>query len=161
MDMTHLLRHKQDGEGRVRRPTAECCVLITAACSFLFGVTVACRTPMSASADRIPSGIWGGDRVQLNVTEQGATTEYDCAHGTIDQPLEVDRTGRFSATGTHVFEHGGPVRENEPADRHPAKYEGRMTGDNLTLSVTLTDRREDVGSFSLRRDISSRLHKCL
>jgi hypothetical protein len=146
----------------VRRPTAECGVLIAAAW-FSLGVAVACRTPilMFEPADRVPSGIWGGDRVQLNVTEQGATTEYDCAHGTIDRPLEVDGTGRFSVTGTHVREHGGPARENEPDDRHPATYEGRMNGDALTLTVTLTDTREDIGTFSLRRDIASRLHKCM
>ena len=115
----------------------------------------------ASAADRVPSGIWGGDRIQLNVTEQGGTTEYDCAHGTIDQPLEIDRNGRFAATGTHVFEHAGPVRTDDPVDSHPAKYEGRITGDRLALTVTLTDTRDDVGMFSLRRDVAPRLHKCM
>lgn len=122
----------------------------------------ACGTLLCAAiaADRVPTGTWGGDRVQLNVTERGATTEYDCAHGTVDQPLEVDRAGRFNATGRHVLEHAGPVRADEPPDSHPASYEGRLSGDALTLSVVLTDTGDEVGTFSLRRNMGSRLHKC-
>ena len=134
-----------------KRRVAVACGLT--AFSIFFGAAIA--------AERVPSGIWGGDRVQLNVTEQGGTTEYDCAHGTIDQPLEIDRNGRFAATGTHVFEHAGPVRSDEPVDSHPAKYEGRIAGDRLALTVTLTDTHDDVGMFSLRRDVAPRLHKCM
>jgi len=133
----------------------------TLVCSLFFGISAATRTPAFELADRVPVGIWGGDRVQLNVTEEGATTEYDCAHGTIDQTLDVDRGGRFTATGTHVFEHGGPIRADEPADVHPANYQGRISDDVMTLTVTLTDRHDDVGTFSLRRDIAPRLHKCM
>ena len=134
---------------------------LAVALSLSIGAIVACSTPTLAEGDRLPTAIWGGERIQLNVTTRGGTTEYDCGHGTIDQPIDLDRDGRFSVTGTHVFEHGGPVREDEPPDRHPARYDGRVNGDAMTLTVTLTDNKQDVGTFALRRDIAPRLHKCL
>ena len=54
-----------------------------------------------------------------------------------------------------------PVRSDAPVDSHPAKYEGRIAGDRLALTVTLTDTHDDVGMFSLRRDVAPRLHKCM
>src|SRR2546421_498564 len=100
----------------------------------------ACRMPM-ADDGRIAVGTWGGDHVRLDVSSSGATTEYDCAHGTIDEPIVVDSNGRFSVAGTHTAEHGGPVRSDEPADRHPARYDGRVVGDTMEITVTVTDSR--------------------
>jgi hypothetical protein len=37
--------------------------------------------------------VWGGDHVNLVVTDAGGALEYDCAHGTIDQPLVIDSSG--------------------------------------------------------------------
>jgi hypothetical protein len=109
----------------------------------------------------VAAGVWGGTGIRLDVTERGAAIEYDCAHGTIDEPLVVDRAGRISAQGTHVREHGGPIREDEPADRHPARYSGQLDRDTLQLTVTLTDTRQELGSFKVTRGSPGRLLKCL
>ena len=137
-------------------------MMLIAFCAAL-GAAVACRTPTMdvSEGDRLASGIWGGDRIQLNIESAGATTEYDCAHGTIDQPIDLDAKGRFSAAGTHVFEHGGPIREGEKPNTHPARYTGQVDGGAMSLTVTLTDSGQDVGTFALKRDVSPRLHKCL
>jgi len=145
----------------MRVPTAMHGAGLAAALFLSIGAIVACSAPTMEKGDRLPEAIWGGDRIHLSVTARGGTTDYDCAHGTIDQTIELDRDGRFSATGTHVFEHGGPVREDEPPDRHPARYDGRVNGEAISLTVTLTDRHEDVGTFTLKRDVTPRLHKCL
>jgi hypothetical protein len=110
---------------------------------------------------RVTAGTWGGDHVRLDVTAVGATLEYDCAHGTIDEPLAPDRGGRFSATGTHVFEHGGPIRVDETPNRHPARYDGQVSGDTLQLTVTIVDTQQGLGVFTLRLAALSRLTKCL
>ena len=62
---------------------------------------------------RLATGIWAGEHISLEVTEQGAKVEYDCAHGTIPRRILVDRRGRFDVAGQHFAEHGGPVRQNE------------------------------------------------
>ena len=123
-------------------------------------IVVACRSPL-AGDDRVAVGTWGGTSIRLDVTTQGATIEYDCAHGTIDEPLTTDRDGRFTAAGTHVREHGGPIRQDEQSDRHPARYQGRLTGDSLRLTVTLTDSLQDIGTFTLTRGATGRVLKCL
>ena len=143
------------------RPTLiHASMMLIAFCAAL-GAAVACRTPTMDDSDRLASGIWGGDHIQLNIESAGATTEYDCAHGTIDQPIDLDAKGRFSTTGTHVFEHGGPVREGEKPNTHPARYTGQVNGEAMSLTVTLIDSGQDVGTFALKRDVSPRLHKCL
>src|SRR5438034_731610 len=115
--------------------------------SLVLIATTACAMSPVSPGDRLPAGIWGGDRIQLSVASDGGATDFDCAHGTIEQPIVVDRGGRFAATGHHVFEHGGPVRDDEPPNRHPARYRGQITGDTMTLTITLTDTAQEVGTF--------------
>jgi hypothetical protein len=105
-------------------------------------------------------GNWGGEHISLEVTAQGGQVEYDCAHGTIDQKVVPDAEGRFDLRGTHVREHGGPVRKDEIADSHPARFVGEIKGDTMTLTVTEADTKELVGTFTLGYGQSPRLMKC-
>jgi len=79
---------------------------------------------VSGEMDGAQVGTWGGEHIGLEVTEQGGQVEYDCAHGTIDQKVVADAHGRFDLRGTHAREHGGPVRKDETADSHPARFAG-------------------------------------
>jgi len=107
------------------------------------------------------TGTWGGAHIGIMVGEKGATLDYDCAHGTIDEPLIADENGEFEVIGVHVREHGGPIRLGEIPDEHPARYKGYIKGNVMTLSVTLTDSRLKLGTFSLTRGAPPRVHKCL
>src|SRR5262245_10002217 len=109
---------------------------------------------------RITSGVWGGEHIRLEATSQNATIEYDCAHGTIDGPLLVDSHGKFKVKGTHVREHGGPIRSGESGDAHPALYSGSTNGKQMTLTVALSDTKESLGTFTLIRGQEGRLWKC-
>lgn len=114
------------------------------------------------SAERVvvvPPGTWGGARIRLDVTDDGATVEYDCAHGSIDARLTLDSEGRFDARGTFVRE-GGSIRVGINRVVRPARYEGRVSGDELSLTVTLTDTSQPVGSYTLTRGSEGRLRKC-
>jgi hypothetical protein len=122
--------------------------------------TACCGAPMAPETS-VPLGSWGGPGIRVEVTAQGATLEYDCAHGTVDQPLVADRDGRVSAAGTHVREHGGPIRVDEPADRHPAQYDGQLSGSSMSLRVTLLDTRQTIGPFDVVLGGPARLLKCL
>ena len=117
-----------------------------------------CPQPLG-SADLI--GPWGGEHIGLVVAESGAAVEYDCAHGTIDAPLSVASDGRFTASGTHVREHGGPIREGEVPDVHPAAYTGQVRGDRMTITVRETDTGTTIGTFTLKRGANARVLKCL
>jgi hypothetical protein len=130
------------------------------------------RTKQGVSTERkvLPEGPWGGQQVRLNVTEGGATIEYDCAHGTIDKPFEVGEDGKFDLPGTHEDETGGSSGAVTAVDEsgskgqtpkgHPARYTGSLTDDEMTLTATLTDTGRVVGTFKLKRGLTLRLHKC-
>jgi hypothetical protein len=123
-------------------------------------VAAACSNPIAAG-DRVRVGRWGGSHVLLDVADASARIEYDCAHGTLDEPLELDRGGRFEVAGTHVRERGGPQREGDPPASQPARYAGRVDGRAMTLTVTLPERGETVGTFTLTFGAGARLVKCL
>ena len=130
------------------------------AASIVCAALTACGTPAEPDV-LVASGSWGGVSIRLDVTASGATVDYDCAHGTIDQPLVADRDGRFSATGTHVREHGGPIRLDDPPDRHPAQYAGQVSGRSMRLTVTLLDTPQVLGTFDAVFGVNGRVLKCL
>ena len=99
------------------------------------------------AASRVSPGPWGGDKILLTVTGSGGTLQQICAQGSIGQPLTLDSSGRFDATGTYARQRGGPVREG---DAHPARFTGQMAGMTLMLTVTQTDDGQVFGPFSLR-----------
>lgn len=106
-------------------------------------------------------GNWGGEHIALVITTKGATVEYDCGRGTIDEPLRIDDAGKFEVAGRHIHEHGGPVQENELPDQHPAQYHGQVEGGKMILTVKLSDSETGLGTFELKLGSPSRLFKCL
>jgi hypothetical protein len=108
----------------------------------------------------IPSGTWGGEHINLEVTAGGANVEFDCAHGIVSEPLETDNAGRFAAKGTFAFEHGGPVRESEAPANRQVNYSGTIKGARMTLTITFVDSAKSLDSFTLIKDKEGRLTKC-
>jgi hypothetical protein len=110
---------------------------------------------------RMIKGTWGGNHISMDVTEEGAQIEYDCAHGTISEPLRIDSQGKFSAKGIHVRERGGPVREGSEEKGEPVIYSGTTDGKTATLTVTNSATDEVIGTFTLTLGKISRITKCL
>jgi hypothetical protein len=106
-------------------------------------------------------GTWGGEHVRITVGTSSSLLEYDCAHGSIDQPFTVDASGHFDLAGTHVPEEPGPIRESQPPIAHPARYTGTTDGKTMTLTVTQTDSSQILGPFILVLDAPGRVVKCL
>jgi len=105
-------------------------------------------------------GTWGGEHIAMEVTDAGATIEYDCAHGRITEKITPDADGKFGAKGTHTRERGGPTRQGED-DEQPAIYRGSIKDETMTLSVELTQDNESVGAFTLTHGKTGRIRKCL
>jgi len=108
----------------------------------------------------LASGLWGGQHITINIENGSATVDYDCARGTISGPFKFDSKGKFSFTGKHVREHGGPVRSDESQQGQPARYTGWTDGKKMTLIVTLADSNEEVGKFELEHGKAGRVFKC-
>src|SRR5258708_38232013 len=110
---------------------------------------------------RLPSGVWGGDHISLSVTDTSTHLELDCAHGDIPAVPTLDRQGQFDVAGTYVREHGGPIRQGEIPDSHPAIYSGLVASTTMTLTIRLSDTNETIGVFTLVSGSSGRVAKCL
>ncbi len=111
--------------------------------------------------DTVQQGRWGGRGVVLDVTDSGAIIEYDCASGTIDGPILLDRNNRFEVKGTHVTERPGPVRMGQEDGERPALYTGKVDAETMALTVKIADTKQIIGTFTLAYGKSSRIRKCL
>jgi hypothetical protein len=128
----------------------------------VLGVVACCACGgVTTGPSRLPSGVWGGDHISLSVTDTGTLVELDCAHGDIPAGLALDRHGQFQATGTYTREHGGPIRQGESPDSHPAIYSGLVASTTMTLTIRLSDTNESIGTFTLVSSSPGRVFKCL
>lgn len=127
-----------------------CCILVLSAA---MGYATAAGPSLA--------GQWGGPHISLTVTDASGALQYDCAHGAISGPLELTQDGSFQWEGTHTLEHGGPMRSGEAIKQHPARYTGRVEGDQMTLGVTLTETGQELGPYELERGRFGQIHRCL
>jgi hypothetical protein len=121
------------------------------------GLALAYSCAVTAGEARLAEGVWGGDNAILTVAADGADVEFECAHGRIAQPIRIDGKGDFDLAGTYEAETPGPSRDDGPPPA-PARYQGAIRGDTLTLVVSRAD--QGIGSYSLTRGRAVVLRKC-
>ena len=126
-------------------------------CVLLFGLLLISMTAMKQQ--RIATGVWGGQHINIKVGANSATIEYDCASGVIDGPLVVDSDGNFKLRGTHRMERGGPIRADEQPRKIPATYTGSIKGNTMMLTLKLADS-SDEETFTLERGKEGEIFKC-
>ena len=115
--------------------------------------------PSGNSALGAVGTVWGGKHVELEVTAEGASFDFDCATGTINGRLVPGAQGTFTIKGTLVRERPGPtMRGGNPAEQ--ATYSGAIHGETLRLIVTLAGSDEPYGEYVLVRGKSGRVMKC-
>ena len=122
-------------------------------------LAISCATP--TVPNRSLAGQWGGQHVGLVMGKASGRLAYDCAAGTIDQPLVTDSSGRFAATGTHTPGQGGPDRVGHVPPSYLARYSGSVRGDTMTLAVDVPALNTRIGPTTLRRDADPILLRCL
>lgn len=106
------------------------------------------------------TGAWGGLHVLLTLSADGGRIDYDCAQGTIDEPVRPDAGGAFHVRGQHTQHQGGPARvADEPPAPKPAIYDGTVSGDRMQLRVSIDG--EALGSYALRRGADPQMVDCL
>ena len=109
------------------------------------------------SADSI-LGIWGGEHARVTIELEGAVIQYDCGEGSIDTAIDPDAEGRFQAEGT--FTSGGGPDPVAGRPRQAAIYSGTILGSSMTLTGTVIDTAESLGSFNLTFSDNGHLVPC-
>lgn len=115
---------------------------------------------MNTKLVAVPVSVWGATGIILNVEEKGVIIQYECADGQIEQSLMMNEQGNFEAAGIHSPQRPGPIRVDAKLASQPARYEGKISGDTMTLKVTLTETKEVVGEYTLERGKTPRMTRC-
>jgi hypothetical protein len=108
----------------------------------------------------LPTGLWGGTGITMEVSGTGALMEFDCAAGAITTLVSV-KEGTFDVPGSFTLGHGGPIREDEIPDTREARYSGVVQGSRMTLLIRATGIDQPIGPFELRRADPGLLRRCL
>ena len=112
------------------------------------------------SQSRDLRGTWGGQGIAMEVSDEGAEIDFDCAHGRITEKIATDADGKFETKGVFERERGGPQRMGENNEQ-PAVYRGSIKEKTMTLTIELTRNNETVDTFTLTQGKTGRIHKCL
>jgi hypothetical protein len=109
----------------------------------------------------VPNGVWGGEHIRIDVNGSGADIEFDCATGTISQPLALDSQGRFKLQGTYKADTPAPVAADggSTGSGVTATYAGVLNGSNLRLEVTI-EGQDMPRTFDLVQGDQGHLAKC-
>ncbi len=105
-------------------------------------------------------GTWGGDNAGLIADDTSAHVHIACTFGNVMQGIEPVRDGRFDVPGEYVLR-AYPVYVGPSL---PARFQGTVTGKNLTLSVVVQDTTADttvtLGPVQLQLGREPRMGPC-
>jgi|HubBroStandDraft_4_1064222.scaffolds.fasta_scaffold161099_2 hypothetical protein len=119
-----------------------------------------CEASSDAKQAPVSIGKWGGTHVEMEVTEQGASLDFDCARGAISEPLLLDAAGKFQVKGTFYPQHGGPIKKDEPLRSIAVVYSGAVQGDSMELEFTIAEDNGSPQKFTLVRGKNGNLRRC-
>jgi hypothetical protein len=112
----------------------------------------------AANANQNLSGVWGGLHVTLEISSDSATLEFDCASGSIKDPIVLDSNGHFDLVGSYNRQGPGPTRQGVNTDSD-ARYSGTVSGNTMKLNVQLPGSSE-ILEFSLTHGRPGKITKC-
>jgi hypothetical protein len=104
------------------------------------------------------SGSWGGPHIGVVLEGGLGAVQFDCAAGSIDQPIISG--GPYRVTGTYRPGAEGPVRVGQIFTAKRATYTGTATKTEMTMTVTLEDG-ELLGPFDLTLGAPPQITRCL
>ena len=112
-------------------------------------------------------GIWGGPHAGLTLQGGLADVTFDCASGTIDDPVYPGQGGSFSVKGTYRTGTPGPIKVGQFFKSQDAVYSGEVTQAAakgsprvMTLNVALEDGTA-IGPFTLTEGTPPQITRCL
>ena len=109
--------------------------------------------------DAVKPGPWGGPHIAMTVAPSKTDIEFDCGKAAIAGAIDADPDGAFAVTGTFMPERPGPASPDAPPSR-PMRMSGSFKGDDMHVTIVLTDKDESIGEFSLTLGTVARLTKC-
>ena len=118
-------------------------------------IAAACTSNPSDPITEI-KGTWGGEDAGLIASDTSAHVHIGCTLGDTSTPIRPDATGNFDVSGTYNV-------DAYPIDRgilHPARFSGTVSGNELTIKVTLVDTGAQLGPVKLVRGKEPKMGPC-
>lgn len=112
-------------------------------------LVVACEA--TGPGGSVTPGLWGGVEAGFIVDDTSGHAHIGCTAGQVRGPIAVDALGRFDAPGRYDL-HFYPVMRPDPTDTlasRPARFQGRVFGNVLMLTVVFTDTALVLGPVTL------------
>ncbi len=115
----------------------------------------------AVAAKAVPNGVWGGEHIRMEVNDSGADIEFDCARGSISQPLKLDDKGHFKVQGIYMAETPAPAAADGglSASGIKATYTGTLDGSSLRLEIFI-EGQDTPRTFDLVQGDQGHLAKC-
>lgn len=124
-----------------------------------------CVPPGNASDHLI--GVWGGPHAGAVFQGGLGDVQFDCASGTIDDPIYPAAEGAFSVKGTYRTGGPGPIKVGQYFKSQAAIFAGVVASGAdkkaprvMTLNVALEDGTA-LGPFTLTEGTPPQLTRCL
>lgn len=112
-------------------------------------------------------GTWGGPHAGATLAGGLGDVQFDCASGTIDDPIPITDVGSFSVKGTYRTGAPGPIKVGQFFKSQSALFSGQIArgtakdaGRVMTLNVVLEDGTA-LGPFTLTEGAAPQLTRCL
>ena len=103
------------------------------------GIWTACKSPVAAGGVLL-TGTWGSPQGRLTATEVSTAFTGACGAGSTNQPIMLDKDGRFAMVGRYSV--NGSVTSD-------ARFMGDISPKKLKLHVKLADSSEAVAPIML------------
>jgi hypothetical protein len=117
---------------------------------------------MPTNAAAPPAGLagdWGAFQTHLTLTASGGQLETDCSRIELQAPADAG-DGRFTMLGAIEIFQPGPNRDpDSPPRRQTARFEGRVAGDALQLTM-YGPNNAPPQHFTLKRNLKTKLIRC-
>jgi hypothetical protein len=101
-------------------------------------------------------GVFGGEHAQLTLDAQGGQLDFDCAAGTITEPLRLGADGLFALHGTYL--QGSGVELPDPPKPVDAIYAGTLVGNTISLQIFTPSGV--LGPFRLIKNATATIFHC-
>ena len=114
----------------------------------------------STQVNQLEPGTWGGQHIRLDITADGGSLDFSCAHGEFSGPFKLDRQGHFDVRGTYTPESHGPTRQGAEPIALEARYWGVVVHDVMKLQVRVDGPPQVNGTYQLARGRHGKVMKC-
>ncbi len=121
---------------------------------------IACKKDDNLTSSVPLIGQWGGKGIQIVASDKEITFDFDCASGLINRKVMMNGN-QLSERGTFTPLAGNrPITEDYPKPQN-VLYEAKVTGNDINLDIKSEDGKTLIGSYTVSKNVSGRLFRCL